>query len=103
MPKQNVMETTLDAVLEAQEKAEDTYRQALEDLFDAANGTLRQTRSASAAIPAVMPLFDLQEKALENSRVAAKTAFDNYRRTVAEPMRKLARESAAKLAPKAHA
>lgn len=123
MAKQNMMDPEtvieaaqkgLDTALEAQEKAEDTYRQALEDLFDAAGGTLRQTRQAAATMQAAMPwavaikpaadaLFDVQEKTLENSRSAAKAAFDNYRRTVAEPMRKLSRETAVKLTSKARA
>jgi phytoene/squalene synthetase len=120
MAKQNVMdpETAIEAgqkaletALELQEKAEDTYKQALEDLFDATSGTLRQTRTAATTMQSAMPwaaamrpaadaLFDIQEKALENSRTAAKTAFENYRRSVAEPVRKLSRETATKLSSK---
>ncbi|MDE2291442.1 MAG: hypothetical protein KGL53_05110 [Elusimicrobia bacterium] len=123
MPKQNVMDPetaveqakkAMDIALEAQEKAEDMYKQAMEDLYDAAQSTLRQARTSANSVQAGMPfaaagkpaadqLMDLQEKALENARTATRTAYDNYRRSVAEPMRKLARESAAKLSPKARA
>lgn len=121
MPKQNVMDPetayesaqkAMDIALEAQVKAEETYQQAMEDLYDAAGSTLRQARTAAATMggampfaaplrPAIEQLSDLQDKALLNARTASKTAFDNYRRSVAEPMRKLLRESALKLAPKA--
>lgn len=87
----------MEIALEAQVKAEEVYEAALTDLFDAANSTLRQARGASASMPMLAPMFDLQEKTLENARTASKTAFENYRRNVAEPMRKLARESSAKL------
>ena len=123
MAKQNVMDAetaieagqkALETALEVQEKAEETYRQAVEDLFDATSGTLRQTRQAATTMqmstpwaaavkPAVDAMFDLQEKVLENSRAATKTAFDNYRRSVAEPVRKLSRETATKLSAKARA
>lgn len=123
MPKAPVMDPetafeaakkAMDIALEAQEKAEDTYKQAMEDLYDAAQSTLRQSRSAAVTMQGAMPwavavkplqdqILDLQEKSLENARTATKTAFDNYRRNVAEPMRKLSRESAAKLSPKGRA
>ena len=107
MAKSNVMdaetaveqaEKALDITLEAQVKAEETYEAALSDLFDAAASTLRQARSASASMPMLAPMFELQEKSLENARTMSKTGFENYRRNVAEPMRKLVRESAGKLA-----
>lgn len=121
MPKQTVMDPetafesaqkAMDIALEAQVKAEETYQQAMEDLYDAAQSTVRQARTAAATMgaglpftaaarPAVEQLTDLQDKALQNARTASKTAFENYRRSVAEPMRKLVRESALKLAPKA--
>ncbi|MBI5595506.1 MAG: hypothetical protein HY928_05385 [Elusimicrobia bacterium] len=123
MPKSPVMDPetafeaakkAMDIALEAQEKAEETYKQAMEDLYDAAQSTLRQSRSAAVTMQGAMPwavavkplqdqIMDLQEKSLENARTATKTAFDNYRRNVAEPMRKLSRESASKLSPKARA
>lgn len=104
---QKAMEISLEAAV----KAEETYEAALSDLFDAAASTLRQARTtvntmqsglpwAAAAKPMTDQLVDLQEKALENARTASKTAFENYRRNVAEPMRKLARESTAKLSSK---
>ncbi|TPW21097.1 MAG: hypothetical protein FD126_1027 [Elusimicrobia bacterium] len=117
MAKSSVMdpETVVDQAqkgmeicLEAQVKAEETYEAALADLFDAAQSTLRQARTTANSMQIGMPwaaamkpmtdqLVDLQEKALENARTASKTAFENYRRNVAEPMRKLSRESSAKL------
>jgi phytoene/squalene synthetase len=114
MDPETAIESTqkaVDIALEAQEKAEETYKQAIEDLFDAAQSTLRQTRStlqtmtaanpmAAAARPAIDQLFEMQEKTIDSSRAASKTAFDNYRRNVAEPVRKLARESVSKLAVK---
>lgn len=98
----------MEIALEAQVKAEETYEGALSDLFDAAASTLRQARSTANTMQSGMPwaaamkpmadqVAELQEKALENARTASKTAFENYRRNVAEPMRKLARESNAKL------
>mgnify|MGYP001764153374 CR=1 FL=1 len=87
----------LEIALEAQVKAEETEEAALSDLFDAAASTLRQARSASSAMPMLAPMFELQERTLENARTMSKTSFDNYRKNVAEPMRKLARESAARL------
>ena len=117
MAKTNVMDPetafesaqkAMDIALEAQVKAEETYEAAMSDLFDAAQSTLRQARTAGNTMQAGMPwavaakpmvdqLVDLQEKALENARTASKTAFENYRRNVAEPMRKLTRDSSAKL------
>lgn len=107
MAKSSVMdpETVIDQAqkgmeicLEAQVKAEETYEAALSDLFDAAHSTLRQAKNASVAMqPGLPALFDIQEKGLEGARTMAKTAFENYRRTIAEPMRKLVRESNAKL------
>lgn len=120
MAKTNVMDPetafdqaqkAMDIALEAQVKAEETYEAALADLFDAAQSTLRQAKTTANTSAAGMPwaaalrpmadqMVELQEKALENARTASKTAFENYRRNVAEPMRKLSRETSAKLAPK---
>jgi phytoene/squalene synthetase len=114
MDPETAIESTqkaVDIAIEAQEKAEETYKQAIEDLFDAAHSTLRQTRStiqtmtaanpmAAAARPAIDQLFDLQEKTIDNSRAMSKTVFENYRRNVAEPVRKLARESVSKMSAK---
>jgi len=101
----------LELGLDAQEKAEEMWEKGLEETFEAAAASFRQVRQYADSMRAAAPwaatmkpaadlAVNLQEKSLEAARTSAKVAFENYRKTVSHPMRKIARDAAVKLAKK---
>ncbi|PCI40211.1 MAG: hypothetical protein COB53_01645 [Elusimicrobia bacterium] len=102
--KENVQQQAADSInesleigIEAQEKMEEMLQQGIDDAFEAAQSGLRQIR---AAAPATDIFYGLQEKNIETARSGVKAAFSTYRRSIAQPVRKMMREQSAKLAEK---